>query len=156
MSNETEVRKSDSIKDDGKPTMIFWTVALLSLFFGIGIFLDYYMITSGNEAYLAGRPSEFKDFVAGFPVWRETLWLFAIVGALLGGILMLLRSAWAVPVLWVVPISMIVGFVIYDLLLSNGIEAYGTFGIISSTIIILISLTLALYAAGCDEDEILT
>ncbi|MBO6548252.1 MAG: hypothetical protein JJ964_01370, partial [Rhizobiales bacterium] len=54
------------------------------------------------------------------------------------------------------PITMLIGFVGYDLLIADGIQAYGTYGLIASTIMILISLILALYAAGCDEDDILT
>lgn len=150
-----EIRPNDSLKDDGRPTIIFWMVSLLALFWGVFGLIDYYMISTQNPEYLAQLPAKFKDLISGFPLWREVLWYISIGGAFLGGILMLLRSAWAVPFLWAVPLSMIIGFVGYDLLMANGVEAYGTYGLIASTIMIIISLILALYAAGCDEDEIL-
>lgn len=155
MSNEANVKKNDSIREDGKPTLLFWAVSLLAVIWGISGAIDFYLITTANPEYLANLPPKFNELVASFPLWREVLWYISIGGALIGGLLMLARSAWAVPFLWAVPISMIIGFVGYDLLMANGAEAYGTFGIIASTIMIIISLVLALYAAGCDEDEIL-
>lgn len=155
MSNDTEIKKNDSVREDGKPTLLFWAVSVLAVIWGISGVIDYYLITTQHPEYLKQLPAEFNDMIASFPLWREIVWLISIVGALLGGLLMLARSAWAVPVLWAVPISMLIGFVGYDLLIANGIEAYGTYGILASTIMIIISLVLALYAAGCDEDEIL-
>lgn len=155
MSEEKNNMKSDSVKEDGKPTILFWVVSLLAIIWGAFSFIDYFLITSGNADYVAQLPPQFKAMVDGFPMWRTGLWFASIAGAVIGGILMLFRSEWAVPFLWLVPISMVIGFVGYDLLIGNGIEAYGTYGIAASTIMILISLVLALYAAGCDEDEIL-
>lgn len=155
MSNTDEIKKSDSIRDDGRPTLIFWAVSVFAVLWGLFGIIDYYLISSQNPEYLAQMPEKFKQLVAGFPLWREILWFISIGGALIGGILMLLRTAWAVPFLWAVPLSMIVGFVGYDLTMANGLEAYGTYGLVASTIIIIISLILALYAAACDEDEIL-
>ena len=155
MSNNPEVKKNDSIKEDGKPTLLFWAVSLLAVIWGIFGALDYYLISSQNPEYIAKLPTKFTEFIEGFPLWRQIMWYISIGGALIGGLLMLLRSAWAVPFLWAVPLSMLIGFIGYDLLMSNGIEAYGQYGIIASTIMIIISIILALYAAGCDEDEIL-
>ena len=155
-SNDTgDVKKSDSVKEDGRPTFPFWLVSLFAVVWGIFGILDYYLISSQNPQYLAELPAKFKELINGFPLWREILWFISIGGALIGGLLMLARSAWAVPFLWAVPISMLIGFIGYDLVLANGVEAYGTYGLIASTIMIIISLVLALYAAGCDEDEIL-
>ena len=156
MSENTTVNKNDSIKEDGKPTFLFWIVSLLAIIWGAFGLIDYYMITTGNAEYIAQLPAAFKEMVDGFPIWRTGLWMASIGGAIIGGLLMLFRSEWAVPFLWLVPITMVIGFVGYDLLMANGIEAYGSYGLIASTIMILISLILALYAAGCDEDDILT
>ncbi len=153
--NQEAVKKNDSLKDDGRPTILFWLVALFAFIWGVFGIIDYYLLVTQNPAYVANMPPQFKAFIEGFPLWRTILWYISIGGALFGGILMLLRSEWAVPFLWAAPISMIIGFVGYDLLLANGLEVYGTFGLIASTIIIIISLIIALYAAGCDEDEIL-
>lgn len=155
MSNDPQPIKSDSVKEDGRPTILFWLVSCLAVIWGIFSLVDYYMIATENANYIANLPPKFMGLIEGFPLWRNILWYISIGGALIGGILMLLRSAWAVPVLWLVPISMLIGFVGHDLLFSNGIEAYGQYGIIASTIMIIISIILALYAAGCDEDGIL-
>lgn len=153
--SEKPIKPNDSLKDDGRPSILFWVVALFAILWGLFGLFDYYMLSTKNPQYMAQLPPKFKDFIDGFPLWREVLWYISLGGALIGGILMLLRSAWAVPFLWAVPVSMIIGFVGYDLLLANGVEAYGTYGLVASTIIIIISLILALYASGCDEDEIL-
>ena len=155
MSEETSQKTSDSVKEDGKPTLLFWIVSVLAVIWGGFGLIDYYLISTGNSEYLAQLPEKFKIMVDGFPMWRTALWMASISGAIFGGILMLFRSEWAVPFLWLVPITMVIGFVGYDLLLADGMEAYGTYGLVASTIMILISLILALYAAGCDEDEIL-
>lgn len=154
--SENQSVKNDSVREDGKPTLLFWCVSLLAVIWGIFGLLDYYMISLENAEYLKQYPSKYLELVKSFPLWREVLWYIALGGAIIGGLLMLLRSAWAVPFLWAVPLAMLAGFVGYDLVLANGTEAYGTFGLITYTTMIIISLILALYAAGCDEDEILT
>ncbi len=154
--SETQPQKNDSIREDGKPTLLFWLVSFIAVFWGLFGLLDYYLISTENPAYLQQYPAKYNELVSSFPLWREVLWFISIGGALIGGLLMLLRSAWAVPFLWAVPLSMLAGFVGHDIALSNGMEAYGTYGLIGVTLMILISLILALYAAGCDEDEILT
>lgn len=153
--SEKPVKPNDSLKDDGRPTLLFWLVAIFAVLWGVFGIIDYYLLVSNNPDYTAQMPAKVRELIEGFPLWRNILWYISIGCALVGGILMLLRSAWAVPFLWAVPVSMIIGFVGYDLALANGVEAYGTYGLVASTIIIIISLILALYAAGCDEDEIL-
>ena len=148
-------KASDSIRDDGRPTLIYWLVTLLALFWGGFSAADYYLISAENPAYLKQFPAEFIKFVGAYPYWRKLLWLLAIVCAVLGGLFMLFRNRFAVTLLWSAPLALAAGFIGYDILLSEGIEAFGLFGIAWTVGMLFGSLILAMYAARCWDDDLL-
>lgn len=129
-----------------KPSWLFWVVSVLALLWGaFGVF-DFYMTTTGNEEYLKDFPPEMIGWIQGFPLWRVILWAFAVGAALVGAVLMLMKRALAVPVLWAGIAAMLIGFVGHDLLMADGAAYYGQAGLIASIIIVAISIAIAWYA----------
>jgi hypothetical protein len=53
---------------------------------------DYLMTQTGNAAYLAMFSPEQRAYFESFPAWMEATWAIGVWGAVLGSILLLLRS----------------------------------------------------------------
>ena len=80
-----------------RPGAGYWIIAVVSLLWnGFGGF-DYYMTQSRNAAYLSQFPAEIMQFIDIMPVWATVAWAIGVWGSVLGSILLLLRSGWAVP-----------------------------------------------------------
>jgi hypothetical protein len=80
-----------------RPTWHFWGVGLLSLVWnGLGAF-DYVMTKSHNAGYLAAFNAEQRAWFDSYPPWMEAAWAVGIWCGVLGSLLLLLRSRWALP-----------------------------------------------------------
>ncbi len=76
---------------------LYWVIAVVSLLWNSFGCLDYTMTQTRNAAYLAMVPAEQIAFVDSLPFWVHGAWAVGVWFSLLGSILMLLRSRWAVP-----------------------------------------------------------
>jgi hypothetical protein len=74
----------------------YWIVSLLSLLWNAFGCFDYYMTQTRNAAYLANFPPDVIAFIDSLPGWVHGAWAVGVWGSLLGSILLLLRSRWAV------------------------------------------------------------
>ena len=75
-----------------------WVVGIVSLLWNaIGAY-DYTMTNLRNQAYLdsMGYPAEGIAYLEAFPIWAHTGWALGVWGAILGSILLLMRSRHAV------------------------------------------------------------
>ena len=73
-----------------------WIVGgLATLWNGFGAF-DYVMTQTRNEAYLAGFTDPQRVYFESFPIWMEAAWALGVWGGLLGSLLLLVRSRFAV------------------------------------------------------------
>lgn len=124
----------------------FWIVALLALLWNLFGLFDLYMTLSRDPGYLANVPPEMMAMIDAFPEWRTVLWSLCVFLAVIGSVLLLLRRALAERVFWATAVLMLVGFVGYDLAFAGGVQAYGTFGIVLSFVLIGIEALFALYA----------
>ncbi|MGP1283116.1 MAG: hypothetical protein ACTS1X_09085 [Parasphingopyxis sp.] len=125
---------------------VFWVVAGLALLWnGFGLY-DLYMTLTVNQDYLAQFPPEMMAMIEAFPEWRRLLWTTSVFLGVIAAILLLLRRPMAERVFWATAAAMAAGFFGYDLPFGNGIEAYGTFGLVFSVILIAVQALLALYA----------
>ena len=76
--------------------MHLWAVgALATVWNGFGA-LDYTMTQIGNEAWLAQMTPEQVAWIEAAPAITHASWAFGVWGALLGSLLLLARSRWAV------------------------------------------------------------
>lgn len=77
----------------------FWLVTLVALLWnGFGGY-DYTMSHLQGEAYYrqVGMTEAQIALMAGFPVWMHAVWAIGVWGSMLGSLLLLARSRWAVP-----------------------------------------------------------
>ena len=73
-----------------------WIVGVIALLWNAFGCLDYVMTQTRNADYLAMFSAEMRAYFDSFPVWMEAAWALGVWGALLGSLLLLLRSRWAV------------------------------------------------------------
>ena len=72
-----------------------WAVGAVALLWnGYGGY-DYVMTQTNNAAYLAQFTAEQRAYFDNFPMWMEAVWAIGVWGAVLGSVLLLLRSNWA-------------------------------------------------------------
>ena len=67
------------------------------------------MTQTGNEAHLAQFSAEERAFFDSFPAWTEAFWAIGVWGALIGSVLLLARSRYAVHAFGASLVGMIVG-----------------------------------------------
>lgn len=79
-----------------------WIVGLLALLWnGFGAY-DYLMTRLRNTDYLASMmpdvdPQAMLAWVDAFPIWAQIGWALGVWGGLIGSVMLLMRSRWAVP-----------------------------------------------------------
>lgn len=81
-----------------RPRWYFWAIGVVSLLWNSGGPIDWVMTKTHNAAYLAAMTHEQQAWMAGYPLWMEAAWVLGVWGAILGSILLLARSRFAVAV----------------------------------------------------------
>ncbi|HEY0413460.1 MAG TPA: hypothetical protein VGD66_09985 [Allosphingosinicella sp.] len=73
-----------------------WIVGSVSALWNAFGCFDYVMSQTRNQAYLAALTDAQRAYFDHFPAWVQAAWAFGVWGALLGSMLLLTRSRWAV------------------------------------------------------------
>jgi hypothetical protein len=128
-----------------------WVVGLVALLWNcIGAF-DYLMTRFRNVDYFKAMmpdtdPQAVLAWVDAFPLWAQFGWGLGVWGGLLGSVLLLARSRWAVPVFAASLVGAILGLG-YQIALAPPMPGMdGPGGKIMPVVIILVALALLLYA----------
>lgn len=84
----------------GKTPWHFWAVGIGGLFWNAFGAYDYFMSNTQGEAYFrqVGMTDAQIAHYGAMPGWMTAVWAVGVWGALLGTILLLIRSKWAVEV----------------------------------------------------------
>lgn len=137
-----------------------WIVGVLAtLWNAIGCY-DYLMTRTRNTDYFEKMmptvdPQAMLAWVDGFPIWAQFGWGLGVWGGLLGSLLLLLRSRWA---MWAFALSLI-GAVLglgYQIVAAPPLAgAEGPMVEIMPYVIILIALALFLYARAMEKKGVL-
>ena len=128
-----------------------WIVGALALVWnGFGAY-DYLMTRLRNTDYLAEMmptvdPNAALAWVDGFPIYAQIGWALGVWGGLLGAILLLARSRWAVPVFAASLVGAVLGLG-YQIIAAPPLAGMeGAMNDIMPFVIILVALGLFLYA----------
>ena len=75
-----------------------WLVGVVSLLWNAFGAYDYTMTNLRNQAYLdsMGYPAEGIAYLDAFPIWAHSGWALGVWGAVIGSVLLLMRSRFAV------------------------------------------------------------
>ena len=121
-----------------------WAVGALALLWnGYGGY-DYVMTQTNNAAYLAQFTPEQRAYFDSFPMWMEVVWAVGVWGAVLGSVLLLLRSKWAFHA-FLASLIAFAASVIYGQT-SGGAAVMGTTGMVFSAAIFLLGLGFVMYS----------
>ncbi|GFM28423.1 hypothetical protein [Novosphingobium sp. PY1] len=74
----------------------FWVAALLSIPWNAFGCLDFTLTVTRSPTYLAQFPPDMIDYIDTFPAWSIVAWALGTWGALLGSVLLVMRSRWAI------------------------------------------------------------
>ncbi|MGI8930854.1 MAG: hypothetical protein ACR2FK_00525 [Sphingomicrobium sp.] len=132
------------------PKSLYIVGALALLWNGFGAY-DYLMTRMRDTDYLAKMmptvdPNAALAWVDGFPIWAQFGWGLGVWGGVLGAILLLIRSRWAVPVFAASLLGAVLGLG-YQIVAAPPLPgAEGAMFEVMPIVIILIALALLLYA----------
>jgi hypothetical protein len=73
-----------------------WIVGILALLWNAFGCYDYWMTQTANQTYLAKFPADAIAYMNGLPKWLTAAWAIGVWGGLLGSLLLLARSRYAV------------------------------------------------------------
>jgi hypothetical protein len=127
------------------PAHLWLTGILATLWTGFGCY-DYVMTQSKNRAYLdLMGDQDMAAYFTSFPTWAIAFWAIGVWGSLLGSLLLLARSRWAVHAYGASLIGLVV-MAIYQFGISNPPAEMMTPGMWALTIIIwIVAITLFTY-----------
>jgi hypothetical protein len=140
--------------------MHVWIIGFLSLLWSCFGCFDYLMTRMRNVDYLAKAmpgvdPNAMLAWIDGFPLYAQIGWGLGVWMGLLGSILLLMRSRWAV---WSFLLSL-VGAVLglgYQVVLAPPMPgAEGTLSKLMPVVIIIVAIALFFYARTLERKGVL-
>jgi len=135
--NEGETRRRTPVH--------LWIVGVVALLWNAMGAFDYLATQLQLESYMSQFTEAQLAYFYGFPAWAVSGWAFAVWGAVVGSVGLLLRRKWSVWAFGVALVGMAVSST-YTFCLSNGAEMMGSGGVIFSVVIWVISIFLLVYA----------
>lgn len=133
-----------------------WAVAIVGLLWNSYGSLDYTMTALQGETWLRsqGMTDAAIAFTEAMPAWMTAVWAAGVWGGLLGSLLLLLRSRWAL-IVFVVSLAAYVMSLIYQFVLTNGSEVMPENIWIMQTVILFVCLFFVWYARMATQRGIL-
>lgn len=137
-----------------------WIIGVLGLLWNSIGGYDYLMTRTRNVDYAREMmptvdPDAMFAWVDAFPIWAQFGWGLGVWGGLLGAVLLLARSRWAVPVFAASLIGAVLGLG-YQIVAAPPLAgAAGPMNDIMPFVIILIALGLFLYARAMQKRGVL-
>lgn len=90
------------------PSRGFWIIASIALVWNLIGIGTYLVSVTLSDAALAAMPEAERALYTDIPVWVTSAYAIAVFGGTLGCVALLMRKAWAVPVLVVSLVAIVV------------------------------------------------
>ncbi|MEE9387886.1 MAG: hypothetical protein V3U96_04695 [Paracoccaceae bacterium] len=134
-----------------------WVVGIAALLWNAGGAYDYVMTVTENSAYMANFTPDQLSYFYGFPSWVMAAWAIAIWAAVLGSVLLLLRSRHA-ALAFGLSILGIIATTLYSFVLSgvNYGELVGKGALWFTLAIGVVAVLLWLYARAMHQRGVLS
>jgi len=128
----------------------FWIVGALALVWNLLGVMAYIMQMTMTEEALLALPAAERALYENVPAWATSAFAIAVNGGALGCLLLLLRRAWAVPVL-AVSLAGVAVQMYHSLFIARSIEVYGPGGLSMPILVIVVAVFLIWYARSARE-----
>jgi hypothetical protein len=148
---------ADAIGTGSRPKapIHLWIVGVLALLWNLMGCFDYLATQLKLESYMGKFSQEQLDYFYGIPAWAISGWAFAVWGALVGSIGLLMRKRWSVWAFAVSLVGMVVSS-IYTVILTDGLTMSGTGGVIFTVVIWIVAIFLLWYSMQQAKAGVLT
>ncbi len=123
-----------------------WVIGIVSLVWNAGGVYDYLMMQMGVESYRAMMTPDQAAWYDALPVWLNIFWALGVWGAILGSILLLLRSRLSALSFSVSLIGIIVNISFTIAGGTDVVDMMGPGAMAFSAAVIVVALLLWLYA----------
>jgi hypothetical protein len=117
-------------------------IALVWNLLGVGAFLAQMAVT---DEVIMQLPDAERLLYETMPAWATAAFAVAVFGGALGCLLLLLKKAWATPVLILSLIGIIVQMY-HSLAIANSVEVYGPGSAVMPAIVVIVGVFLVWYA----------
>ena len=125
-----------------------WVVGAIALLWNCTGAFDYTMTEARNASYMKAFTPEQLAYFYRLPIWVVATWALGVWGGVLGSLLLLLRSRWAVPIFALSLIAVILTF-FHNFVLSDGVAVMGGLGgLLMPALVFAASVALLAYARG--------
>ena len=145
----------------GKTPWHLWVVGIVTLLWNAIGANDYLQTQLGNLDYfrsmsdtMNAAPQEALAYFQSYPAWADGLWAVGVWGGVLGSLLLLLRSRWAVLVFGL-SLAGVAGFTLYQAVIGKPEWATGTFVTIMGLVVWSIATFLLIYAISMRRQGVL-
>jgi len=129
-----------------KVPVSFWLVGGAATFWNlVGLMIYYQQMTVSPEVLAQNLTPEQVEFLLSTPKWATSAYAIAVNAGLLGSILLLLRKAWALP-LYALSLVAILVQDLHGFVVANGLEVWGTGGLVLPAIVLAIAVGLLVYS----------
>ncbi|MBV7380795.1 hypothetical protein [Maritimibacter dapengensis] len=134
-----------------------WVVAILSLLWNAGGGFDWVMAHFAQEQYLGMMTEEQRDWYTSFPLWAEVFWALGVWGAIIGSVLLLVRSRHA-SLAFLLSLIGLVGNSLHSIVsMGNAlVDMMGPGSMIFSGAIVVVAVLLWFYARAMARRGVLT
>ena len=122
-----------------------WVIGVVGILWNSIGAMDFVMTLSKNQDYMEAFTPEQIEFFYSFPMWLVVFWAVGVFGGLIGSLLLLFRSKWAVPVFGASLIAM-VATAVHNYGFDKMYEMTGMSAAIFTGVIFVIALLLVVYS----------
>ena len=123
-----------------------WVIGVIALVWNAGGAFDYWMTQTGNEEYLAMLTEAQRAMMDSRPTWFDATWAFGVWGAVVGSLLILLRSRYATLAFGIALLGLIASSIwSFGIAEPSSLELMGTVSMIFSLAIAISLVALFLY-----------
>jgi cell shape-determining protein MreD len=130
-----------------KTPIHLWIIGVVSLLWNAGGAADYVMSQFRVESYMAQLAPEHIAYIDAFPSWFEAVWAIGVWGAVLGSLLLLLRSRFAVQAFFLSLVGLLASSVYsFGIAEPSSLELMGTFALWFTVAIYVVTIMLLIYA----------
>jgi len=123
----------------------FWVISGIALVWNLLGVMAFFMHLAITPEVLAQMPEAERALYENSPSWMVIVFAVAVFGGTLGCIALLMKKAWAFPLL----VASLAGVIIqngYSFLMTNAVEVMGSQAIIMPAIVIIIAIGLVWFA----------